>query len=73
MVHPADFQHDELLRNSVQQQAAYLRHRLFPEPLEKGVILRARVRGVFVPRDGDTQIAAECFDAFAATEPPLST
>jgi hypothetical protein len=39
--------------------------------LEKGVMLRARVRGVFLPRRQDESLAAECHAAFAAAEPPL--
>lgn len=73
MVHPADFQHDELLRSPEDDRRVNARHRLFAEHLEKGVILRARVRGVFLPRDDDRQIAAQCYRAFAAAEPPLGT
>ena len=48
-------------------------HQLFSERLEKGVILRARLRGVFLPRQRDTRVAAACYTAFAAAEPPLAT
>lgn len=73
MVHPLDFQQDELAAREDGHIAACLRHRLFSLSLEKGVILRARVRGAFVPRHDDTQRAAAAFAAFAAEEPLLST
>jgi hypothetical protein len=70
MVHPADFRHDELMPGPA-RGALRLEHRLFPQTLEKGVILRARVRGAFVPRADDLRIAAESYRAFASAEPPL--
>lgn len=97
MVHPVDFQHDELWGSPEDDPTVRLAHRLFTEPfdagrpheagahgsvggtgppraqrLEKGVILRARVRGIWLPRNRDTQVAAECYNDFAAAEPPLS-
>jgi len=72
MIHPADFRGDELVACGDPQASWRLRHRLFPEPLEKGVILRARVRGLFCPRDGDQRMAAESYAAFAGSDPPLS-
>lgn len=71
MVHPADFRISELSRSTDPSAAVQVRHRLFCEPLEKGVILRARVRGTFLPRNDDTETAAECYAAFARAEPPL--
>jgi hypothetical protein len=71
MIHPADFHEDEIVWKPRAGGMIRLRHRLFPESLEKGVILRARVRGVFLPREDDLQIAAACYAAFAAAEPPL--
>jgi len=71
MIHPADFRTSELSLASDPPAAVQVRHRLFCEPLEKGVILRARVRGMFLPRNDDTQMAAACYAAFAAAEPPL--
>ena len=72
MVHPADFQHDEL---SGSESGGPLRiaHRLFRMTLEKGVILRARIRGVFMNRQQDAEVAAECYASLAAADPPLST
>lgn len=73
MVHPADFQRDELSRGSSGSNTLCIAHQLFRTSLEKGVILRARVRGIFVKQPGDTEIAADCYAAFAASEPPLDT
>ena len=71
MVHPSDFQRDELLRESDPIVPAQLRHWIFPSALEKGVILRARIRGFFLPREHDLRLAASAARAFAASEPPL--
>lgn len=74
MVHPAT----RLASQSwpVDANRARLRHRLFSEPaekLEKGVLLRAWIRGALVPQDEDMRRAARIYEAFAASEPPLST
>jgi len=71
MVHPLDFLEGRLQGSTAPRPTVRLRHRLFGGPLEKGVILRARVCGVFLQRDGDARIAAECYASFAAAEPPL--
>lgn len=73
MVHPADFQHHELTARPEDDGTICLSHHLFSDPLEKGVILRARVRGVFLPREDDTHVVAGCYAAFATAEPPLGT
>jgi hypothetical protein len=71
MVHPADFQYDELQPTESGGQAARVTHRLFRTNLEKGVILRGRVRGIFLKRFADLEIAAQCYAAFAGADPPL--
>jgi hypothetical protein len=71
MVHPTDFRKDELRVGSHRNQTQ-VRHALFPDRLEKGVIFRAQVRGAFLPRDGDLSLAAACYREFSGTEPPLS-
>lgn len=73
MVHPTDFQRDELRAAGNRRRHVQIRHRLFPQPLEKGVIFRARVRGVFCRRSDDTRVAAAVYAAFAEAEPPLSS
>ncbi len=70
MIHPADFHNDEASLGPL-GDGAILRHCLFNQSLEKGVILRSRVRGVFLPRENDVALAAACYASFAATEPPL--
>lgn len=72
MVHPVDFHHDVLCRCPDDKTSLTLEHHLFPMQLEKGVILRARIRGVLVPRENDRQVVAACYQDFAAAEPLLS-
>jgi hypothetical protein len=70
MVHPLDFVSSEFTAtasNEVEHST-----RLFRGPLEKGVILRSRLRGVIVPRSGDVSAAIACYREFAASEPPLT-
>jgi hypothetical protein len=50
-----------------------LRHRLFAERLEKGVILRTRVRGVFLDRKQDVERARTAYQEFLAAPPSLTT
>ncbi len=73
MIHPADFQQDDLRGASPGNGTLRLTHRLFCTSLEKGVILRARVRGVFLRRRDDARVATRCYAEFAAAAPPLST
>ncbi len=74
MVHPADFQQSVLSRSEGADGVACIRHHLFGEqPLEKGVILRARVRGLLLARHGDAESAARHYREFVAAEPPLGT
>jgi hypothetical protein len=46
---------------------------LFSEFLEKGVIRRARLQAMFLPREDDVQIAAECCQAIERRPLPLTT
>jgi hypothetical protein len=71
MVHPADFRESLWHAGVGHGGSSVVRHRLFRERLERGVILRARVRGVLLPRDGDASIAAACYAAWVAAGPPL--
>jgi hypothetical protein len=72
MVHPADYQENEAFIDDSAPPRGQLAHRLFPERLEKGVILRARVRAALVDRQGDEATALAAYQHFAATEPPLT-
>lgn len=71
LVFPADFRVDAL---SPQPGGGWrLRHRLFPEFLEKGVILRSRIRGLFCSAvEGEATARAAC-EHFAASPLPLTT
>lgn len=70
LIHPADFHHAELTADGATVQLA---QRLFGEQLEKGVILRSRLRGLYVPRDRDEVLAARAYADFSAAAPPLTT
>ena len=76
-VHPLDFHQTTLTMQDPPGGSGWpqvqLRHELFARRLEKGVILRARVLGVLLPRAGDLAAALEHYQAFAASEPPLTT
>jgi hypothetical protein len=77
MIHPADLRRrelptDELSSARDNREVMHLRRQLFaPEMLEKGVILRARIRGLFFLADVETKHVASCYDEFIAADPPL--
>jgi hypothetical protein len=73
MVHPSDFHHDEFVQSGLAKNESCLMHHLFHATLEKGVALRSRVRGLFIPRIDDVRIAAECYNEFVVSDPPLGT
>jgi hypothetical protein len=70
MLHPSDLGSHEVSRDPDTGRAV-IRHQLFSCPLEKGVILRARLRGALLPRDSDQAAAAAMFAQFATSDPPL--
>jgi hypothetical protein len=70
MVHPHDFVYS-MLKESAPGEIEHSTQ-LFSGSLEKGVILRSRLRGVLVPRTGDVAAAVACYREFAASEPPLT-
>lgn len=71
MVHPNDFSRDELLHPTEPIVPVQFRHRLFSQPLEKGVIVRTRLRGFLLPRDDDLRLASRAARQFADSEAPL--
>lgn len=71
MVQPTDFV-SSTMRQVNEQHCTVISHELFPNSLEKGVIRRGRVRGIFVPREQDIDRAREHFREFAASKPVLS-
>ena len=71
MVHPADLTRVELDADAGEPRTFRVAYRLFSGRLEKGVILRARVRCLLLPRDNDLSLAAAHYASFMAAEPPL--
>lgn len=72
MVHPTDYEQSEAFLDDSASPRAQFSHRLFAQRLEKGVILRARVRAALVERRNDEVIALAAYQHFAAAEPPLT-
>lgn len=70
MTHPSDPAECEVSSCADTGRAA-LRHGFFSGSLEKGVILRARLRGVFLPREADCDAASTAFAEWTAAAPPL--
>ncbi len=50
-----------------------LSYRVMCESLEKGVIRKARMRGMVIPNADDASAAGRAFAAFTAESPPLTT
>jgi hypothetical protein len=71
MVHPADFTRIDLVAGEREPGVFRLAYDLFSGRLEKGVILRARLRCVLLPRDGDLSLTAAHYGSWIAAEPPL--
>jgi hypothetical protein len=70
MVHPDDFCAATVTRDD--DNHLRIGYRLFFGALEKGVLLRARVRTVFMPRQDDMAIASAWYHALATAKPPLT-
>ncbi len=66
LIFPADF------RGAVVSPGS-LRYQLFPEFLEKGVIRRARLQGVWLPREHDGALATKCYERLIESALPLTT
>jgi len=75
MVHPNDFQSSSVTLTSAAEPSsgeASIENQVFHTHLEKGVILRARVRAALVSREKDEAIAIAAYRHFAKAEPPLT-
>jgi hypothetical protein len=72
IVHPADFYRAQIDASGAAPSAIRISHRLFAERLEKGVILRSRIRGILMPQDHEPAFAARAYREFASAEPPLT-
>lgn len=75
MIHAADFQQDSVAfaASSSGARLASIEHRLFPGTLEKGVILRARLRGVFLHASEAAVETAKDYSSFLRGPLPLTT
>lgn len=71
MLPPSDFHSTDIDRDDA--GLVRLTHRLFERSLEKGVILKARVRGVLLDRARDGVSAIEWYRNLLQSEPPLTT
>jgi len=67
--HPQDCQR---LIVHVEEGKCEVRFGLFGLDLERGVVVRARLRAAFVPSAGDTQAAQELYEELLEEDPPLS-
>ena len=74
LVHPADFEWSSLraARATEGPGTMLLTHRLFEQRLEKGVILRSRLLGLFLPSGTAGGLVADCYRKFAGEKLPLS-
>ncbi len=70
MTHPDDLGTWQVLPAG--QGETTIRRHLGGNFLEKGVIRRLRVRGAFLPRENDVELAVTCQKEFAAEQPPLT-
>ena len=66
LVHPSNCEATEVVDHR-------LTHIFFVGQLEKGVIRRARLRGLFIPADGVPEIISQQREQFLASAPPLTT
>lgn len=73
MVHPDDHCRSLWTCKPAGDAFLQLQHELFARPLEKGVILRARVLGVLLDRQDDQLAAAAHWRAFLSEAVPLTT
>ncbi len=72
MIHPRDASRPVASQTNDQVR---IQHHLFAQRLEKGVILRSRIRGLLMRGEQSPVFAAatSLYDQFAASEPPLTT
>jgi hypothetical protein len=73
LVQPADFLEQTVTLSDQPGAGLRLAYVVFQDHLEKGVIRRARVRGLFLPRERDAALAATAYQEFVASRLPLNT
>ncbi len=71
MIHPTDF--SELIMKMTEDNRLQTEYTLLADFLEKGVIRRARLRGVLLERSGDLEAAADWYQSLVSAELPLAT
>jgi hypothetical protein len=71
LVHPLGACHS-WATEATNERGMQLNHLLFRQRLEKGVILRARVRAAIVEGRQDQELALGAYRRFTASEPPLT-
>lgn len=72
MIHPSDFWRGSLAPANDDQSRTVCSWELFPQQLEKGVILRARLRGVVLRKAPTSATLDELYSAFLAEKLPLT-
>ncbi|MEC8338294.1 MAG: hypothetical protein VXZ84_09150 [Planctomycetota bacterium] len=72
LIHPQDFISAEVVWNGEESDFS-INRTVFDCLLEKGVIVRARLFGLCVPRDNDVEILRAAYQAFIASQLPLTT
>src|SRR5690606_14088064 len=72
IVHPVDYTASDITLGDSVPPRVRIVHQFFRTRLEKGVILRARMRAAIVARSGDEAIASDAYGHFATMEPPLT-
>ena len=74
MVHPSDCAGSQVVDAQDGDRHWFTtKFRLLTDSLEKGVIRRVRVRGIFIRRDDDEAQALQCYQQFATAAPPLAS
>jgi hypothetical protein len=72
LVHPDDLCGFEIKQLKSGDGSQTWTHRLFPRHIEKGVILRSRLRGLFYPGETSLSEVVAAYRNFAASPPPLT-
>jgi len=73
MIHPSDVCTTTLQWNSTNPRESKLSFTMIPDELEKGVIRLVRLKGAFIARENDQEIAREIFKEFVDAPLPLTT
>lgn len=73
LIYPSDFAQATLTCEAAPSRVLRLASSLFPESLEKGVIRRGRIRGLFLSRSGDEAAALAAYREFLDSPLPLTT